>query len=192
MTTELEFDVIEILERYDIEWERSGGSPNLSTVCPFHNDARLGSSKMHEETGVFHCFACHAAKNIVTFVADLEGVTSKEAYKLIRNNFQATATYDLDKLQSDLERSKAKTKIRVDKYKKDAYALISKILDGLRSIQPINIDFIQKWLDMCQYLMFVPDDTTILTEKRKEILNYYSIFLKEKTILLTPLIDKEV
>lgn len=54
----------------------------LSCSCPFH-DEYTPSFNANLETGVYHCFGCGAKGNIITFVAEMENISRKDAWKKI-------------------------------------------------------------------------------------------------------------
>lgn len=54
----------------------------LICICPFH-DENTASFNANLETGQYHCFGCDAKGNIITFVAEIEHISRKEAWKKI-------------------------------------------------------------------------------------------------------------
>ena len=54
----------------------------LICLCPFHEE-NTPSFNANMETGVYHCFGCGANGNVITFVAEMENITNKEAWKKI-------------------------------------------------------------------------------------------------------------
>lgn len=54
----------------------------LICSCPFH-DEYTPSFNANLENGVYHCFGCGAKGNIITFVAEMENINNKEAWKKI-------------------------------------------------------------------------------------------------------------
>lgn len=56
----------------------------LIGLCPFHEED-TPSFNANLETGVYHCFGCGAKGNVTTFIAEMEGITTKEAWKKIKN-----------------------------------------------------------------------------------------------------------
>ena len=58
----------------------------LKCRCPFgtHKDENP-SFNINMETGLYHCFSCGESGNITTFIAAMEGITTKEAWKKINN-----------------------------------------------------------------------------------------------------------
>lgn len=50
--------------------------------CPFH-DEYTPSFNANLENGLYHCFGCGAKGNIITFVAEIEHISKKEAWKKI-------------------------------------------------------------------------------------------------------------
>ena len=54
----------------------------LICSCPFH-DEYTPSFNANLENGVYHCFGCGAKGNVITFVAEMENINNKEAWKKI-------------------------------------------------------------------------------------------------------------
>ena len=52
----------------------------LICLCPFH-DEDTPSFNFNIKTGLFKCFGCGESGNAVTFVAKMEGISTKEAWK---------------------------------------------------------------------------------------------------------------
>ncbi len=151
------FNVREILNRYNVDYEENRYSDEINILCPFHNDTRFGNAYINEETGLFHCFSCQEGGNIYRFVALLEGVNEKEAYKLVNNNFETEKSYNLIRLKS-------KNIIPKEFYTDLSNKILFKILNKLILINDIN--FSQRWLIICNYI------------------KYYQKQLKEKQLLL--------
>lgn len=57
---------------------------NINGLCPFHDDhnASFGADL---STGKYNCFACGAHGNAVTFLAEMEHITTKEAWKKLND-----------------------------------------------------------------------------------------------------------
>jgi len=54
--------------------------------CPFpdHRD-KSASFKVYENNNSFYCYWCHRWGNILNLIAEIEGITTKEAYKKLLN-----------------------------------------------------------------------------------------------------------
>ena len=52
---------------------------NINGLCPFHDDhnASFGANL---QTGTYNCFSCEAKGNVVTFLAEMENISTKEAW----------------------------------------------------------------------------------------------------------------
>lgn len=163
------FNVYEILHRYNVDYKENRYGNEIDILCPFHNDTNFGNAKINEETGLFNCFSCHTGGNIYHFVALLEDITDNEAYKLVNNNFEVNPSYNLVRLRSKSILPKENCSNLYDK-------IVFKILDKLISIR--NTDFSQRWLIVCIY---IKEHQKKLDEK--QLLFLFSEFNKEiKTI----------
>lgn len=53
---------------------------NIRCPLPDHRD-RSASFKVYENTNSFHCFGCWKSGNILNLIAEMEWITTKQAYK---------------------------------------------------------------------------------------------------------------
>jgi DNA primase len=169
------FDVRYILDHYNIYYEEKLSSNDLDIICPFHDDKNLGSTKINEETGLFNCYSCKASGNIFQFVARMEDVSVIEAGKLIENDFELEAVYDIDRLKDKV------TKVRIFDEGKEYRILAQKIsLKILFEMGNMNLplDFIYKWLSINMWMLDVPKNN--ISTKYKQLLNMYSLFINER------------
>lgn len=72
---------------YKTEYEHSVKKPEVSgsrlvSLCPFHDD-RKASFSADLKTGQYTCFACGKSGNFVNFTAELNGISTGDAYKKI-------------------------------------------------------------------------------------------------------------
>jgi DNA primase len=51
-------------------------------LCPFHPD-KHPSLSVSQEKGLFHCFACGESGDAITFIIKIEGVSFREACKML-------------------------------------------------------------------------------------------------------------
>lgn len=57
---------------------------NINGLCPFHDDHN-SSFGADLKTGQYNCFACGAKGNAVTFLANIENIDTKEAWKKLND-----------------------------------------------------------------------------------------------------------
>ena len=166
------FDVIEILDRYGIEYKPKGGaSSELLILCPFHNDNNFGSAMINEETGIYNCFSCKEGGNIYKLVSQLEQIEYSEAYKLVENNFNEAPVYDIDELKN---RKESNSSLQSN-YNKLASKLVNKILTSLIGIY--KKDFRYRWMVVCNWIRYVPEEN--IQDKYNKLLIIYQEFQKE-------------
>ena len=57
---------------------------NINGLCPFHDDhnASFGADL---QTGQYNCFSCGEKGNAVTFLAKIENISTKDAWKKIND-----------------------------------------------------------------------------------------------------------
>ena len=73
-------DYEEIYSQYIDDYKIRGNE--IICCCPFHKDSRP-SFTANTETGLYHCFSCGAKGNAITFLAEIENISNKEAWKKI-------------------------------------------------------------------------------------------------------------
>lgn len=76
------FSVSEVLDRYDIEVAGEDEN-NYICRCVFHDDTGKPNLSIEKQTGLYRCWSCSAAGNLTTLVAHCEGVSTKQAYKIL-------------------------------------------------------------------------------------------------------------
>lgn len=94
-------NIREVIEYYGIKVDRAG-----KFVCPFHNDHKPSAGIKND---YFHCFACGAGGDLITFIAQLHGITNYEACKKLAADFGlriAQPQTQADRLRADRERAK--------------------------------------------------------------------------------------
>lgn len=67
----------------------------LTCCCPFHWDEHPSFS-MNLETALYTCHACGEKGNIVTFIAKMEGITTKQASKMINEGEYSGSKYKVE------------------------------------------------------------------------------------------------
>jgi len=160
------FDVIEILNRYNIDYQEDKYSSEIKILCPFHNDNHYGSAMINNDSGLFNCYSCGEKGNIYQFVAMLEGISNADAYKLIASNFNESA-YNIE----SLKKIKIKIKTQEDKSRDQLQnKVLTTILEGSRFMS--SIENKAKWLIVCNWVKFH-------CAKEKQLLEIYSLFNKE-------------
>ena len=67
----------------------------LIGLCPFHDETHPSFS-INLETGFYNCFSCGESGNLTTFIASMENISTKEAFKLIHQGEYAGSNYKLE------------------------------------------------------------------------------------------------
>lgn len=101
-----------ILEYYSVNNLHEDGD-ELKFSCPFPehpNGDRNPSSGVNCKTKMYNCFSCHRKGTIVTFVAEMEGISEAIAIRYIRENFYKNGDYEnksvVESLKKKLEKPK--------------------------------------------------------------------------------------
>lgn len=85
-------------EQYYPEIDFSSGS-EVKVLCPFHDDHRPTAS-INTEKGLFHCFACNIGYNEAQFISKVNGISLRDALKLVdKNNNNTTDFMMVEKAQ---------------------------------------------------------------------------------------------
>lgn len=105
-------DAKAILEYYSVNNFYEDGE-ELKFSCPFpehSNGDRNPSSGVNKKTKMYNCFSCHRKGTIVTFVAEMEGISEAVAARYVRENFYKHGDYEnksvVESLKKKLERPK--------------------------------------------------------------------------------------
>lgn len=85
-------------EQYYPEIDFNSGS-EVKVLCPFHDDHRPTAS-INTERGLFHCFACNIGYNEAQFISKVNGISLRDALKLVdKNNSNTTDFMMVEKAQ---------------------------------------------------------------------------------------------
>ena len=85
-------------EQYYPEIDFNSGS-EVKVLCPFHDDHRPTAS-INTEKGLFHCFACNIGYNEAQFISKVNGISLRDALKLVdKNNSNTTDFMMVEKAQ---------------------------------------------------------------------------------------------
>lgn len=116
----------DVIGRYGLMPTRSG-----FIRCPFHSGDHQASLKVYDKD--FHCFGCGANGDIFTFVQMMEGISFKEAFRLLGGSY---------------EKPSFSTRLAIYRHRKNR-EMRKKEEDRRRSRKQLNILLIsvyQKWL----------------------------------------------
>jgi len=76
-------DIVEILSNY-IKINDTSDPEDNRALCPFHAD-KNPSLSINTIKQVYYCFGCKAGGNALTFVKDIENISSDEALQIVAN-----------------------------------------------------------------------------------------------------------
>jgi DNA primase catalytic core len=76
-------DIVRVIGRY-VNLKRRGSQ--YVGLCPFHKE-KNPSFYVDPDKGVYHCFGCGASGNVITFLAEIEGISKAEALSLLAEEF---------------------------------------------------------------------------------------------------------
>ncbi len=91
-------DVVELVGSY-IKLTRAGS--RMRALCPFHQE-KTPSFYISPETGLYHCFGCHAAGDVISFVQQIENLDFNQAVRLLAEKYNIPLEFDRE---NDLDRS---------------------------------------------------------------------------------------
>ncbi len=64
---------------------------DLIIFCPFHANNRTPAGEINKTSGIFFCFACHKAADLIEFVMHVSGRTYFESARFIKSKDQETS-----------------------------------------------------------------------------------------------------
>lgn len=84
-------DVELVLDKLGVDYEVSG--ERLMVCCPYHNDSNP-SCGLWKTSGYFRCFGCGEEGSLVDFVSHVQGITTREAVRLLKGQNSLTDLED--------------------------------------------------------------------------------------------------
>ena len=93
-------DIVEVVSGRT-QLRRSGA--RYTGLCPFH-DERTPSFSVSPEKGLYFCFGCHAAGDVVSFVEETEGVDFVGAIEWLAQRFNIPLEYEEASPEQDAKR----------------------------------------------------------------------------------------
>ena len=93
-------DIVDVIGRY-VKLKRVG--KNWAGLCPFHNE-KTPSFFVNPQLGIFKCFGCGKAGDVITFLQEIEHITFYEALERLAKEAGVT----LESLKTDKDYSKLK------------------------------------------------------------------------------------
>ncbi len=88
-------DIVELVGRY-VKLKPAGKS--FVGLCPFHNE-RTPSFFVNPQLGIFKCFACGKAGDVITFLQEIEHISFYEAISRLAKEAGVTITTKYDKAE---------------------------------------------------------------------------------------------
>ncbi len=95
-------DVVELVGSY-ITLTRAGS--RMRALCPFHQE-KTASFYISPETGLFHCFGCHAAGDIISFVQQIENLDFNQAIRFIAEKYSIPLEFEQGDMVDRSERDR--------------------------------------------------------------------------------------
>lgn len=92
-------DFEKVFSKYIDDYEIRGNE--LNCLCPFHEED-TPSFNANLETSKYHCFGCGAKGNATTFIAKMEGISTKEAWEKLKDLMYIKYTLDDYASEKDL------------------------------------------------------------------------------------------
>ncbi len=95
-------DVVELVGSY-VSLTRAGS--RMRALCPFHQE-KTASFYISPETGLFHCFGCHAAGDIISFVQQIENLDFNQAIRFLAEKFSVPLEFEQGDIVDRSERDR--------------------------------------------------------------------------------------
>ena len=77
-------DIVQVVGGY-VRLKKAGAT-NWSGLCPFHSE-KTGSFSVNPSRGMYKCFGCGVAGDVIKFIQEIERITFWEAVKLLAEQF---------------------------------------------------------------------------------------------------------
>ncbi|MBR4490050.1 DNA primase [bacterium] len=141
----------DILTRYGLEQDR-----HKMLSCPFHGTDRHASMKIYSDG--YHCFTCGAHGDIFGFVMQYEGVSFKEAFRILGGTYERSTSEDRRKASIVVERRKRQVesnKRRAERKKREQFeqnVAISGYRHLLEKVEPASDLWARYMLALCDLL----------------------------------------
>lgn len=146
-------DIIEIIGA-DVELKKSGS--RWVGRCPFHEE-KTGSFFVFPITQTFHCFGCHAGRNVIDYVMKRHGLDFKGALRHLGiRNERPTVEDRRKRTAMALLRAKNKDFADWEWWYMDNLSILivacHKALSGIRNVSDIErMSFVFHWLPILKY-----------------------------------------
>ncbi|MDL2250955.1 DNA primase [Lachnospiraceae bacterium OttesenSCG-928-J05] len=99
-------DIVDVISGY-VKLQKKGNT--YFGLCPFHNE-KTPSFSVSKEKGMFYCFGCGEAGNVITFIMKYENYTFVEALKFLAEH----SGVELPEMeQSEAQKNKANKKLQI-------------------------------------------------------------------------------
>ena len=95
-------DVVELVGSY-VTLTRAGS--RMRALCPFHQE-KTPSFYISPETGLFHCFGCHAAGDIISFVQQIENLDFNQAIRFLAERYNVPLEFEQGDIMDRSERDR--------------------------------------------------------------------------------------
>ncbi len=160
----------EILSRYGISVNKKG-----QCRCPFHSDQHA-SMKVYKND--FYCFACGAGGDIFNFVMKMEGISFKDAFKMLGGEMDSSAGKAWKEKKEKRDRELAEIDKKLRKIRDDYYSAHRELLQ-IEDKLKVTIPTSDKWVALVNQTTALQNrmnnlnvDEEELLEKRKAIETY--------------------
>lgn len=134
-------DFNQILEYYNVRNAHNSGE-EIQFSCPFpehYRGDRNPSAGLNTKTGAWNCFSCGRKGTLVSFVADLEGVSPDVASRWIREGFSAAyKPNSMSEIVRQVKERKAERNAPASKQNVSKYALDLFYVDWSKAYEAYN------------------------------------------------------
>ena len=151
------YSMKDILERYGLPQPNRAGF----ICCPFHKE-KTASMKIYPKD--FHCFGCGSHGDIFTFVMLMDGLSFKEAFKMLGGDSEDSFSTRLKIYQAKKKREmQRKAEDKLKRKRELNYLLLSVYRKWLDRLEPLS----DAWADAYNALQYQEYLWEILNDPNK-------------------------
>ena len=129
--------IVQILDRYGITQSLRRKDDSLTGVCPFHGGSNKNAFRVSISKNCFNCFGqCKSGGNILDFVSKKEGVSIREAAKLIQDWFGLSSPQNSDAKAPKAAKVRERTEKQTESVEEPSTAPNPPLSFALKNLDP--------------------------------------------------------
>lgn len=168
-------EIKECTTMQDVLNERGLSTRRGMMSCPFHGKDSNPSMRIYKDG--YHCFACGANGDVVSFVQKYDGVTFKEAFLSLGGTYSNNLS-NRSKILSKIKRQRAMEERRIALKKEEAFnRTVYETLTIARTVANVYEPFSDGWCDAMNIKQYLETVIEYLINKEEGV-NPYNVLRK--------------